>query len=106
MSRFAQQTRLVATRGQVGALLAKFVESAEIQQDNPACELMIVGRSTTEQDVVYVIEVWTSEQAWDAARTSGPITAWAGDLTSLVAEPPVGVELDGVVGKGLRTRAA
>ncbi len=62
MSRFGQHTKLVATAGQGDALVAKFLESAEIQRDNPACGLMIAGSSTTEEDVVYLVEVWASDR--------------------------------------------
>lgn len=52
MGRFGQQTRLVAKKGRAEALVAKFIEAAEMQRDNPACDLMIAGKSTTEDDVV------------------------------------------------------
>jgi quinol monooxygenase YgiN len=102
MARFAQQTRLLATAGNADALVAKFAESAEIQQNNPACELMITGTSTTEADVVYLVEVWSSEEEWETARTSPAITAWAQGMPQLVAGPPQSVRLGGVSGKGLR----
>ena len=61
MPRFAQQTRLVATNGRADALLRKFIDAAHIQQDNPACEIMLAGVSASEEDVVYLVEVWSSE---------------------------------------------
>ena len=101
MGRFAQHTKLVATPGNSDRLATKFLESVEIQRDNPACELMIVSRSPVEEDVVFLTEVWSSESAWDAARTSPVISEWAADMPSLVAEPPHSVRLDPVGGKGL-----
>jgi quinol monooxygenase YgiN len=59
---------------------------------------MLAGRSATEEDVVYVVEAWSSE-----ARTSDAVTAWAEGLAPLVAGPPVTVRLDQLDGKGLRT---
>jgi hypothetical protein len=41
--RFAQQTKLVATKGDRDALVAKFLEAAAIQRDNPDCEVMFVS---------------------------------------------------------------
>ena len=38
MGRFAQHTTLVATRGNADRLASKFVESIELQRENPACE--------------------------------------------------------------------
>jgi quinol monooxygenase YgiN len=77
MPRFAQETRLHATKGHARALVDKFIEAADIQHANPACELMRAGMSASEEDVVYLIEVWSSEAEWDRARTSDAITAWS-----------------------------
>ena len=101
VDRFAQHTKLVATRGNADRLAQKFLESAEIQRDNPACELMIVSRSTVDDDVVFLTEVWSSESDWDVARSSPVIADWAQDMPGLVAEAPHSVRLDPLGGKGL-----
>ena len=101
MGRFAQHTKLVATEGNSDRLARKFLESAEIQRENPACELMIVSRSPEEDDVVFLTEVWSSESEWDNARSSPVIAEWAREMPSLVAEPPQSVRLDPLGGKGL-----
>ena len=102
VARFAQQTRLVATPGNRDRLVAKFLEAAEIQRDNPDCELMFVSASTTEASVVYLTEVWASEQHWEYARHSDAITAWSKGMSSLVAEPPASTAFTPIGGKGLR----
>jgi hypothetical protein len=43
VSRFAQQTKLVATDGNRDALVAKFLKAAAIQHDKPY-EVMFVSR--------------------------------------------------------------
>ncbi len=101
MGRFAQHTTLVATRGNADRLAGKFIESVEMQRENPACELMIVSKSLVEDDVVYLTEVWSSESEWEDARRSPAIAEWTKDMPSLVAEPPQSVRLDPVGGKGL-----
>ena len=101
MSRFAQHTKLVATQGNCDRLARKFLESVEIQRDNPACELMIVSRSPVDDDVVFLTEVWSSESEWESARSSPAIAEWAHDMPTLVAEPPDSVLLAPVGGKGL-----
>jgi quinol monooxygenase YgiN len=101
VGRFAQHTELVATSGNGGQLASKFMESVEIQRDNPQCELMLVSTSPVNDDVVYLTEVWTSEAAWENARSSPVISEWAKDMPSLVAEPPKSLRLDPVGGKGL-----
>jgi quinol monooxygenase YgiN len=101
VGRFAQHTKLVATRGNADLLASKFIESVEMQRTNPACELMIVYKSPVEDDVVYLTEVWSSESEWEEARSSPVIAEWAKDMPTLVAEAPQSVLLDPVGGKGL-----
>ena len=86
VSRFAQQTKLVAADGHRDALVAKFLEAAAIQRDNPDCEVMFVSESPVDRTVVYLTEVWTSEDAWERATRSPEISAWAEGMSILVAE--------------------
>jgi quinol monooxygenase YgiN len=101
MSRFAQHTRLVATPGRRDELVAKFLEAAEIQGGNPDCELMLVSTAPDAADVVFLTEVWSSENAWEQARHSAAIQAWAASMPALVSSPPESVPLDVAGGKGL-----
>ena len=101
MSRFAQHTRLVAAPGKRDELVARFLESAEIQRGNPDCELMIVSTAPDSADVVYLTEVWSSEDAWEQARRSAPIQAWAASMPALVSGPPESTSLQVMGGKGL-----
>ena len=101
VGRYAQHTKLVATSGNADRLAQKFLDSVEIQRENPACELMIVSRSPVDVDVVFLTEVWTSESDWDVARSSPVIAEWAEDMPSLVSEAPQSVRLDPIGGKGL-----
>jgi quinol monooxygenase YgiN len=101
VGRFAQHTKLLATPGGADRLAAKFVESAELQRDNPACELMIVCKSPVDDDVIYLTEVWSSESEWEEARSSPAVARWAEEMPSLVAGPPQSVLLEPVGGKGL-----
>jgi quinol monooxygenase YgiN len=91
----------MAKKGRADALVAKFVEAAEMQRDNPACHLMIAGKSTAEDDVVHVIEVWASEADWKRARNSDEVAAWAKDMPGLVASWPKSATFDAAGGKGL-----
>jgi quinol monooxygenase YgiN len=98
-------TKLTATSGNVDALLAKFEAAAEIQKDNAACEVMIAAKSSAETSVVYLIEVWSGEEEWNAARSSPAIAEWARDMPPLVSAPPESTLLDSVIGKGLSGRS-
>ena len=101
MSRFAQHTRLVAAPGRREELVAKFIESVEIQRDNPDCEVMLVSTGPDLAEVVYLTEVWSSETTWERARRSPRIQAWALSMPGLVSGPPETTPLEVVGGKGL-----
>jgi quinol monooxygenase YgiN len=100
-SRFAQHTRLVAAPGKRDELVAKFLESAEIQRDNPDCELMLVSTAPDSAEVVYLTEVWSSHDAWEQARQSAAIQAWAASMPALVGGPPESIPLEMAGGKGV-----
>jgi quinol monooxygenase YgiN len=101
ISRFAQHTRLIATPGKRDELAAKFLESAEIQRDNPDCQLMLVSTAPDSAGVVYLTEVWSSEDAWEQARRSAPVQAWAASMPALVSGPPESIPLEVLGGKGI-----
>lgn len=88
MARFAQHARIRAQPGKGGRLLAKFLEVVEMQRDNPACELMLVGSSPDGDEVVLLTEVWTSAEEYERTRESDAVQAWAAEMPSLVAGPP------------------
>ena len=96
MARFGQHTRIRARSGKRDELLAKFVEAAEMQQDNPACELSLVSTSPDDPDVVFLTEVWTSADDWEQARESAEVKAWAEGMPDLVDGPPDTTRLDPV----------
>jgi quinol monooxygenase YgiN len=94
MTGFAQHTRLRARPGMRDELIAKFLEAAEMQRDNPANELTLVSSSPTEEDVVYLTEAWTSAEEHEKARESSEVQAWAADMPELVDGPPDITPLD------------
>jgi quinol monooxygenase YgiN len=104
MSVFTQTTKLTASPGNVDVLLAKFELAAELQKGNAACEVMIAAKSSIESNVVYLFEVWSSEEDWDAARSSPAIAEWARGMPPLVSAPPETTRLDSAVGIGLPRR--
>jgi quinol monooxygenase YgiN len=79
---------LRARAGKRDELVAKFLEVADMQRDNPACQLMLVSSSPEEDDVVFLTEVWTSAEEHERARQSSEVQAWAAQMPSLVAGPP------------------
>jgi quinol monooxygenase YgiN len=101
IARFAQHTRLKARPGRREDLIAKFLEVAELQRENPACELSLVSFSPDEDDVVFLTEAWTSAAEHERARNSPEVLRWAEGMPGLVAAPPETTPLTLVGGKGL-----
>ena len=101
IARFAQHTRLKARPGRREDLIAKFLEVAELQRENSACEISLVSFSPDEDDVVFLTEVWTSAAEHERARNSPEVQAWAEGMPALVAAPPETTPLALVGGKGL-----
>jgi quinol monooxygenase YgiN len=101
VARFAQQTRLLAKKGCATALLEKFIEAAQMQRTNSACEVMLAGMAASEPDVIYVFEVWSGEAEWKQARASDAVTAWSKGMPELVAESSDGIRLGSIGGKGI-----
>jgi quinol monooxygenase YgiN len=103
MSRFAQHTRLIAAPGKRDELVAKFLESVEIQRDNADCELMLVSASPDSPHFVYLTEVWSSEDAWEQAHRrparvrgrsplpppAGLAASWAAVTQMTLMRPPL-----------------
>ena len=103
MARFAQHSKLHARPEKRDELVTKFLEAADMQEANPACELMFVSSSPEEADVVFLTEVWTSAEEHERARQSTEIQAWAAQMPTLVAGPPESTPLVIEGGKGLAT---
>jgi quinol monooxygenase YgiN len=105
MPRFAQHSRIRARAGKRDDLVAKFLEVAVIQRDNPACELSLVSTSPEDDLSVFLTEVWTSAEDHERARQSPEVEAWSADMPSLVDGPPETTPLEIVGGKGLPPEA-
>ena len=84
-------------------MLAKFLEVADMQRDNPACEVTIVSSSPQDDEVVFLTEVWRTAEDHERARQSAEVQAWAAEMPSLVAGEPEITPLLVAGGKGLRS---
>jgi quinol monooxygenase YgiN len=101
VSRFARHSRIRARAGKRDDLVAKFMEIAVIQRDNPACELSLVSTSPEDEASVFLTEVWANAEGHERARHSPEVEAWAADMPSLVDGPPETTPLELAGGKGL-----
>lgn len=99
MSRVARYGKLVARQGKGAELAALLLAAAAELGDDPGCELYLVNRQRGLPDVIWVTELWRSQDELDATIlkiTGSPEVAAAMALVS-AAEM---IELDPLGGKG------
>jgi quinol monooxygenase YgiN len=100
VARIGRYAKATAKPGQGEALAAKLLEVARSLRDAPGCELYVINRSRDEQDVVWVTELWESEEHMDAAlersRESIPqVLALVDGFERIDLEPLGGVGVPG-----------
>lgn len=101
MSSYMLHSKVQARPGLRDATVAKFLEAAAIQRDNPDCLLTLVSTAPSEPDTVYLTEVWTDKQSHQRATKSDAIKPWAMEMQLHVERLVESTELDTVGGKGL-----
>ncbi|KUP25864.1 antibiotic biosynthesis monooxygenase [Paenibacillus sp. DMB5] len=100
MSKFGMYAKFTAKPGERDALAAILLESAAAAEAVAECELYIINHAETEPDVLWVTEVWSSEEAHAASLALEATRAAIGRAMPLIA----GVEstkIRPVGGKGL-----
>jgi quinol monooxygenase YgiN/mannose-6-phosphate isomerase-like protein (cupin superfamily) len=70
MSSVGRYTKAIAKPGQGEALARKLLEVAVSVTETPGCQLYLINRSPGEPDVVWVTELWRSQEELDAALNS------------------------------------
>ncbi|AIQ49938.1 antibiotic biosynthesis monooxygenase [Paenibacillus sp. FSL R7-0273] len=100
MSKFGIYAKFTAKPGERDTLAAILLESAAAAEAVAECELYIINHSETEPDVLWVTEVWSSQEAHAASLTLEATRAAIQRAMPLIA----GVEptrLRPIGGKGL-----
>lgn len=98
--------KFTAQRGRGDEAAQLLLRSGDALKDVAGCELYVVNRSRSEPDVVWVTELWLSEQALDASleQLRGEEgQARVSEVTALLAGPPEVIELAPLGGAGYLT---
>lgn len=103
---WGQHTELRVKPGKRNDVVRKFQEAAYIQRDNPDCLLLITSESFDHEDAVFLTEIYTSKDAWEAARSRPEIADWAREMPVLVDGKRSHSEFSPVGGKGLTEATA
>ncbi|HUO73857.1 MAG TPA: antibiotic biosynthesis monooxygenase [Solirubrobacteraceae bacterium] len=103
MPSVGRYVKLTAREGK-GQELAELMCSVAADLDStPGCELYLVNRSQHEPDVVWVTELWLSQEALDSsleALQSDEGKARLAEVMALLAAPPERIELEPLGGVG------
>jgi quinol monooxygenase YgiN/mannose-6-phosphate isomerase-like protein (cupin superfamily) len=81
MTTIGRYVKFTANEGQADALAERLRAVAEVARDVPGCELYVVNRAPADPGVVWVTEIWRSQEDADAARES----AGEGDVGDVMA---------------------
>jgi quinol monooxygenase YgiN/mannose-6-phosphate isomerase-like protein (cupin superfamily) len=105
MARVARYAKATAKPGQGEPLARVMLEVAESLEEVPGCELYLINRSTADPDVVWVTEVWQSQEQLDAALESEGARARIPEVLALVEDGGFErVDLEPLGGVGYPTR--
>ncbi len=101
MSKYGLFGKFIAQPGQRDALAAVLLEAAALLQDAPGCDQYIVSVSESEQDAVWVSEVWSSREEHAASLAREDVRALIGRGRQLIAGMGERFEVTPLGGKGL-----
>jgi quinol monooxygenase YgiN len=93
--------RLTAKPGQRQRLVEILLESGKLFDDNPACLLYLVSEATDEPDVVWVVDLWTDQEAHTEALKAPELQPFVKQAIPLLEGMPEQIGVRPVGGKGL-----
>jgi quinol monooxygenase YgiN/quercetin dioxygenase-like cupin family protein len=105
MTAVGRYAKMTARPGQGEALARKMLEVADALREVPGCELYLINRSSSDPDVVWVTELWHSQEQLDQALQGPGARDRIGEVLGLVREDGferVDLEPLGGVGYGVR----
>jgi quinol monooxygenase YgiN len=93
--------RLTAKPGQRQRVVEILLESGKLFDDNPACLLYLVSKSTDDPNLVWVIDLWTSQEAHAEALKAPELRPFVEQAMPLLEGMPEQIEVRPAGGKGL-----
>jgi len=98
---FALLNRLTAKPGQRGRVVDILVESGALFDANPACLLYLVSESADDPNLIWVVDLWTSEEAHAEALTAPELRPFVEQAMPLLEGMPEQIPVRPVGGKGV-----
>ncbi|HKE98697.1 MAG TPA: putative quinol monooxygenase [Actinomycetes bacterium] len=93
--------RLTTKPGKRRQVVDILLESGRLFDDNPACRLYLVGESTDDPDLVWVLDLWTSQEAHAEALKAPELQPFVKQALPLLEGMPEQLEVRPAGGKGL-----
>ncbi len=103
MGRVGYLGKLTTQPGQRNALVDVLLQAADLLKDAAGCELYVINTSQTEDDAVWVMELWSDADAHAASLTCDDVRRLIGKAMPLLAGRPERIDLTPVGGVGLRS---
>lgn len=95
--------KFTAQPGRGDDLADRLLQAADSLRDTPGCELYVINRVPEEPDVVWVTELWLSQDALEASLeqlATDEGRALLAELQALLAAPPERIDVEPVGGVG------
>jgi quinol monooxygenase YgiN len=90
---FALVNRLLTKPGERDAVVENLLESGRAFDGNDACLLYLVTESVDEPDTIWVVDLWTSEEAHTDALRDPRLRPFIEATMPLLQAPPEQIEL-------------
>lgn len=91
--------RLTAKPGQRARVVEILIESGKLFDDNPACLLYLVSESVDDPDLIWVTDLWTSEQEHLEALGQPEFRPFIDEAVPLLVGMPEQIKIRAVGGK-------
>lgn len=91
--------RLTAKPGQRARVVEILIESGKLFDDNPACLLYLVSESVDDPDLIWVTDLWTSEQEHLEALGQPELRPFIDEAMPLLVGMPEQIKIRAVGGK-------
>jgi quinol monooxygenase YgiN len=98
---YALLNKLTAKPGKRGQVIDILIESGELFDDNPACVLYLVSESADDPNLVWVVDLWTSQEAHAEALKAPELRPYVEKALPLLQGMPEQIEVRPVGGRGV-----
>lgn len=101
MHHYSLINKLTAKPGKRDEAISILLESGKPFLQNKACILYLVYQDTVDQNLIWVVDLWTSQQEHDAATANQALRPFVAQVAPLLEDAPEQIKVALMGGKGL-----